>query len=132
MVDATHISFPANDRSYFSLLKKEIHKKVLEAGMEASRVAEVDIIVAEITSNLFKYADEGEILFGSFTENGTSYIELISLDKGPGMTKVFRMLEDGMQDLIVFINPGCFLLYFSWFFKFALLNQETPDFIFCF
>lgn len=96
MVDATHISFPANDRSYFSLLKKEIHKKVLEAGMEASRVAEVDIIVAEITSNLFKYADEGEILFGSFTENGTSYIELISLDKGPGMTKVFRMLEDGM------------------------------------
>ncbi|MBB6270557.1 anti-sigma regulatory factor (Ser/Thr protein kinase) [Pedobacter cryoconitis] len=96
MVDATHISFAANDRSYFSLLKKEIHRKVLEAGMEAARVAEVDIIVAEITSNLFKYADEGEILFGSFKENGVPYIELISIDNGPGMIKASRMVQDGV------------------------------------
>lgn len=96
MVDATHISFPANDRSYFSLLKKEIHRKLLELGMETSRISEVDIIVAELTSNLFKYADEGEILFGNFTEDGIPYVELISLDKGPGMMRASRMLQDGI------------------------------------
>jgi anti-sigma regulatory factor (Ser/Thr protein kinase) len=97
MVDATHKSFPATDRSYFSLLKKEIHNKMLEAGMAETRVAEVDIIVSEITSNLFKYADEGEILFGSFKENGIAYIELISIDRGPGMLNPSRMLQDGVS-----------------------------------
>ena len=96
MVDATHISFQANDRSYFSLLKKEIHSRILDAGMEASRAAEVDIVVAEMTSNLFKYAEGGEILFGNFKENGTPYIELISIDNGPGMHNPLRMLQDGM------------------------------------
>lgn len=97
MVDATHISLQANDRSYFSLLKKEIHQRLLDAGMENARIAEVDIIVAEMTSNLFKYADHGEILFGTFQEAGVPYIELISIDRGPGMQNPSRMIQDGMS-----------------------------------
>ncbi len=97
MVDATHISLQANDRSYFSLLKKEIHQRLTDLGMEAPRVAEVDIIVAEMTSNLFKYADGGEILFGSFKEDGIPYIELISIDQGPGMQNPARMMQDGVS-----------------------------------
>ncbi|WP_025143604.1 serine/threonine protein kinase [Pedobacter jeongneungensis] len=97
MVDATHVSLQANDRSYFSLLKKEIHQRLMDAGMEAGRIAEVDIIVAEMTSNLFKYADEGEILFGNFTENGVQYVELISIDSGPGMQNPARMMMDGIS-----------------------------------
>lgn len=96
MVDATHISFPASDRSYFSLLKKEIHRRLVEIGMDKYRVAEVDIIVSEMTSNLFKYAQGGEILFGNFTEDGIAYIELISIDNGPGMQHPQRMLQDGV------------------------------------
>jgi len=97
MVDATHISLQANDRSYFSLLKKEIHQRLVDAGMHAGRIAEVDIIVAEMTSNLFKYADEGEILFGFFTENGVPYVEVISIDNGPGMHNPTRMMRDGIS-----------------------------------
>jgi len=97
MVDATHISLQADDRSYFSLLKKEIHQRLLNVGMDAARIAEVDIITAEMTSNLFKYADGGEILFGTFNENGTPYVELISIDKGPGMRNPSRMMQDGMS-----------------------------------
>jgi len=97
MVDATHISLQANDRSYFSLLKKEVHQRLVDTGMESTRIAEVDIIVAEMTSNLFKYADDGEILFGSFSENGIPYIELISIDHGPGMQNPARMMQDGMS-----------------------------------
>ncbi|MGN7990386.1 serine/threonine protein kinase [Pedobacter sp. 22226] len=97
MVDATHVSLQANDRSYFSLLKKEIHQRLMDAGMEAGRIAEVDIIVAEMTSNLFKYADEGEILFGNFSENGVPYVELISIDSGPGMQNPSRMMMDGIS-----------------------------------
>lgn len=97
MVDATHISIQADDRSYFSLLKKEVHKRLILAGMEESRIAEVDIITAEMTSNLYKYADGGELLFGTFHEGGVSYVELICIDKGPGMKNPSKMIQDGMS-----------------------------------
>jgi anti-sigma regulatory factor (Ser/Thr protein kinase) len=97
MVDATHISFPASDRSYFSLLKKEIHRKAEEGGINITRLNEIDLIVAEMTSNLFKYGDDGEILMGLFSNNGSPYVELISIDSGPGISNPGRMMTDGMS-----------------------------------
>jgi len=97
MVDATHISFTADDRSYFSLIKKEIHKQATEAGMSPSRINELDLIVAEMTSNLFKYSDDGELLLGVFQNGGSPYIELISIDNGPGMINPAKMMQDGMS-----------------------------------
>ncbi|SKB48867.1 ATP-binding protein [Daejeonella lutea] len=97
MVDATHVSFNANDRSYFSLIKKEIHRVAEEAGMNSGRINELDLIVAELTSNLFKYSDDGEILMGVFSNGGSPYIELISIDNGPGMANPLRMMQDGVS-----------------------------------
>ena len=97
MVDATHISFNASDRSYFSLIKKDIHRRASEGGMPAVRLNELDIIVAEMTSNLFKYGQAGEILFGVFNNKGMPYVELISIDQGPGMINPSKMLLDGFS-----------------------------------
>jgi anti-sigma regulatory factor (Ser/Thr protein kinase) len=97
MVDATHISFTADDRSYFSLIKKEIHKAATDAGMNAVRISELDLIVAEMTSNLFKYSDDGELLMGVFSNGGSPYIELISIDNGPGMMNPAKMMQDGVS-----------------------------------
>jgi anti-sigma regulatory factor (Ser/Thr protein kinase) len=97
MVDATHTSFTADDRSYFSLIKKEIHKAAIEAGMNANKISELDLIVAEMTSNLFKYSDDGELLLGVFPNGGSPYIELISIDNGPGMMNPAKMMQDGMS-----------------------------------
>ena len=97
MVDATHVSFAASDRSYFSLIKKEIHRAAAEAGINVSRVNEIDLVVAEMTSNLFKYGDDGEILLGVFPNAGSPYIELISIDNGPGMLNPARMMIDGVS-----------------------------------
>jgi anti-sigma regulatory factor (Ser/Thr protein kinase) len=97
MVDATHVSFTANDRSYFSIIKKEIHRLAIEAGINQGRTNELDIIVAEMTSNLFKYSDDGEILVGVFLNGGAPYIELICIDNGPGIANPARMLQDGVS-----------------------------------
>ncbi|WP_207421312.1 SpoIIE family protein phosphatase [Desertivirga brevis] len=97
MVDATHISFRADDRSYFSLLKKEIHSRVSEAGFGTQKSAEIDIIVSEMTSNLFKYAIDGEILLSYGQENSIDYFEIISIDNGPGMSDAAKMVADGVS-----------------------------------
>ncbi|MBB5397506.1 ATP-binding protein [Mucilaginibacter sp. AK015] len=97
MVDATHISFTADDRSYFSLIKKEIHRMATEGGIGVARTNELDLIVAEMTSNLFKYSNDGELLVGVFANGGEPYVELISIDNGPGMVNPARMMQDGMS-----------------------------------
>lgn len=97
MVDATHISFSADDRSYFSLIKKEIHRSATDAGMNPARIHELDLIVAEMTSNLFKYSDDGELLMGVFANGGSPYVELVSIDNGPGIANPSRMMQDGVS-----------------------------------
>jgi len=97
MVDATHISFRADDRSYFSLIKKEIHRRAIEVGLSESRTNQIDLIVAEMTSNLYKYSDDGELLLGIFPNGGNPYIELISIDNGPGMINPSKMMVDGVS-----------------------------------
>jgi len=97
MVDATHISFTADDRSYFSLIKKEIHRMATEGGLAQARINALDLIVAEMTSNLFKYSDGGELLMGVFPNGGNPYVELISIDNGPGMINPGRMMQDGVS-----------------------------------
>lgn len=97
MVDATHKRFTASDRSYYAIIKKEVHNLALNAGFSEKRIGEVDIILAEITSNLHKYAKDGEILVGHFENNSEEYIELISIDNGPGMGDVQRVMADGFS-----------------------------------
>ena len=97
MVDATHISFRADDRSYYSLLKKDIHQRAVDAGFSKKQVAELDIIVSEMTSNLAKHALGGEILLGTVASDGNEYIEVISIDNGPGMQDPQKMIADGMS-----------------------------------
>ena len=91
------MSFAANDRSYFSLIKKEIHRMAAEAGIPAKRVNEIDLIVAEMTSNLFKYSEDGEILAGIFPNGGIPYLEVISIDNGPGILNLSKMMQDGIS-----------------------------------
>lgn len=97
MVDATHQSFDAADRSYHALIKKQAHSLAVKAGFDETRIAELDIVVAELASNLYKYANQGELLMGHCTQEDADYIELISLDNGPGMSDVPRMMADGFS-----------------------------------
>lgn len=97
MVSRTHISLRAEDRSYFAILKKEIHSLAITAGFSDARVGELDIVVAELVSNLVKHAGGGQVLVKLVEQSGLQGIELISIDNGPGMTDVSRMVADGVS-----------------------------------
>ncbi|WP_343691189.1 ATP-binding SpoIIE family protein phosphatase [Chitinophaga sp.] len=92
-----HLALNASDRSYFAILKKEIHAMAIAGGFSGKRIAEIDIIVAEIVTNLVKHAGGGQVLAKLIEENGKQGIELISIDNGPGMTDVTRMVADGVS-----------------------------------
>jgi anti-sigma regulatory factor (Ser/Thr protein kinase) len=96
MVNATHTRFIASDRSYYAIIKKEAHYIAVAAGFESKRIAEMDIVIAEMTTNLYKYANDGELLIGHFTGQD-EYIEIICIDNGPGIGETSRMLADGFS-----------------------------------
>lgn len=97
MDSTAHTCYNASDRSYLAILKKDIHTLVAEAGFSSQKAGEIDIVVAEMASNLIKHAGGGEILVRLLTDNDNEGIELISIDNGPGMADPQKMEQDGMS-----------------------------------
>ena len=97
MVSPSHVVFNASDRSYMALLKKDIHRLCVENDFGEKSIAEIDIIVAEMTSNLIKHGGGGEILAGISEDTRGEALELICIDGGPGMQDSQKMLRDGVS-----------------------------------
>ncbi|RYY96191.1 MAG: serine/threonine protein kinase [Chitinophagaceae bacterium] len=95
MVSPVTLRLNAADRSYFAILKKEVHALATAGGFSAKRVAEVDIVVAELVSNLARHAGGGELFAKLFEDNGRQGLELIAVDSGPGISDLKAMMQDG-------------------------------------
>ena len=64
-------------------------------GFDETRIGHVSIVVAELATNLVKHAGGGELIFRALQCADTSGIEILSLDKGPGIKHVGESLRDG-------------------------------------
>jgi anti-sigma regulatory factor (Ser/Thr protein kinase) len=95
-VTGRHISFNLDDRSYLAILKREVHRLSVQCGLTEKKVAEIDIVVAEIGSNIIKHAGGGEVLV-MLTDTPHPAIEIIAIDSGPGIADLARMMQDGIS-----------------------------------
>lgn len=95
MVNAVHLRLNATDRSYFAILKKEVHALAVAGGFGVKRLAELDIVVAEIVSNLAKHAGGGEVLVKLVEDKGMQGLEILAVDSGPGISDLKGMMVDG-------------------------------------
>jgi anti-sigma regulatory factor (Ser/Thr protein kinase) len=89
------ISVAVEDQSQVSETRRratEIAERHGFGEVDAGRVA---LIATELASNVIKHGGGGEILLGSFNDADETGIELIALDKGPGMSDVSICLSDG-------------------------------------
>ena len=82
--------------------------QVGEARRAAARITElthlnetdrgkVAIIVTELTNNLVRHSKGGEILIQQLDAAGVEGIEVLSIDRGPGMGDSTRCLQDGFS-----------------------------------
>src|SRR6478735_3054457 len=97
MVNTIHTVYKAEDRSYFSILKKEIRAKAASGGFSERKLGEIDIIIAELVTNLVRHGGGGQLFVKLIEDSEIPGIEIISVDSGPGMADVNRMMEDGMS-----------------------------------
>lgn len=93
-----HHRYLIPDKSYASITKREIARLAEANGMSSADVGKLNIVVAEMASNLAKHASEGgELLVRLLGNAPIQGIEVISLDNGPGMSDPIRMQQDGVS-----------------------------------
>lgn len=90
-------SYVIEDRSYIAFVKREIHHLLTNANFSKTKVAEIDIIVSEITSNIHKHVGNGELLYRVILEDKRPVFEILSIDNGPGIKDVQLAKSDGVS-----------------------------------
>src|ERR1700722_9390929 len=95
MDEHLHSKFVLPDRTYQALVRSELRKLCKAAGFTGHRLGETEIVIAEITSNLVKHAEKGGEILARVFVRPVPGIEFIAIDRGPGMSKPGKMMEDG-------------------------------------
>ncbi|HEY4065141.1 MAG TPA: ATP-binding SpoIIE family protein phosphatase [Puia sp.] len=97
MAENPHTKYSLPDRTYQGIVRSELKKMAEQAGFSGHRLGEVEIIIAEITSNLVKHTLKGGEILARILVAPSAGIEFISIDNGPGMNRPDRMMEDGLS-----------------------------------
>src|SRR3954462_7200768 len=70
-----------------------------QIGFSEERAGRAALVTSELATNLAKHAKGGEILFRAIRKHGGAGspegIEILAIDRGPGMPDVGRAREDG-------------------------------------
>ena len=86
------------DRSFFAIIKKEVAKEGKALGFSPEKIGKLQLVVAELTSNLLKFGERNrELLWKTVQNKGEVAIEILALDKGPGISSIAQALEDGFS-----------------------------------
>jgi anti-sigma regulatory factor (Ser/Thr protein kinase) len=66
-------------------------------GFDEGRRSDVGIVVTELATNLVRHARGGQIVMRSLARDGTTGLEILSLDRGPGISSISAAMEDGFS-----------------------------------
>ncbi len=86
------------DRSFFSIIKRDIANQAKILGFSAEKIGKLQIVAAEMALNLLKFGERNrEFLWKAFQYKGEAGIEILTLDKGPGIRSISQAMEDGFS-----------------------------------
>ncbi|WP_207915394.1 SpoIIE family protein phosphatase [Micromonospora sp. 15K316] len=81
-----------------------------------TRIADLAIVAAELTSNLVKHAEEGSLLLRPVRREREAGVELIAVDSGPGMADLAISSRDGHSTVgTLGIGLGAIVRQATWF-----------------
>lgn len=64
-------------------------------GLPDSRIADLAIVASELGSNLYKHANDGAALVRAVRQDGEAGVEIVAIDRGPGMSDLASSSRDG-------------------------------------
>ncbi|MCC9137460.1 SpoIIE family protein phosphatase [Pontibacter silvestris] len=94
-----HQRFLIPEKSFASMVKRDITRLAEGYQFSPTEVGKINIIISEMLSNLAKHSPTGgELLVKPVgTKYNNEAFEIICLDNGPGISDPIRMMEDGVS-----------------------------------
>jgi len=89
------ISVPVTEASQVADARRRAIGLALALGFGETATGRVAIVATELATNLVKYATGGEMLLGTFEDETGTGVEIIALDRGPGLSDLADALQDG-------------------------------------
>lgn len=94
-VAAAHRSVPVSEPSQPSAARFVALEAAKRAGFNEEDAYRTGLVATELATNLVKHAKRGELLIRPLITGNDGALEIISIDRGPGMADVSASLADG-------------------------------------
>lgn len=89
------LSLDIHDLSQIAAARRAVAGVASTHGLDEEDAGRLAIVATELATNLLKHGGGGELLVGTFEDRTGAGIELVALDKGPGMADVRASTRDG-------------------------------------
>ncbi len=83
------------DQSQIAASRRAAEVLARNLGFDELRAGRLALIATEMASNILKHATRGHLMVARFDDSTGTGVELLAMDKGPGIGDVTRSLEDG-------------------------------------
>lgn len=87
--------FPIEEPSQVGGVRRAAMELAGRLGFDAQQAGKVGIAATESATNILKHARSGHLLVRPLHQEGVDGIEIVALDKGPGIADVTASLRDG-------------------------------------
>ncbi len=91
----TITALPVTDPSQVAQARRVATGLARELHFSEAEVGKLAIMTTELATNLVKHAGGGELVFNSVHDHGGNAVQVISLDRGPGMSNPAQSIRDG-------------------------------------
>ena len=91
------VALPITEMSQVGDARRTATALAARLGFDESRRNDVGIVVTELGTNLVRHARSGQLVFRSVSAGGATGVEVLSLDRGPGIGSVSEAMQDGFS-----------------------------------
>jgi anti-sigma regulatory factor (Ser/Thr protein kinase) len=89
------VQIPIRESTQVGEARRRVAALTTRAGLDDTQAGTCAVIVSEMATNLVKHAKEGNILLRTLAHGAVGGVEMISIDRGPGIRDVHRAIRDG-------------------------------------
>ena len=90
---------PVRERSDVALARRSVRRHAESARLHPDIIDRIEIVVSEGAANFIRHANGGEMLCGPNRQHNPTSFDIAFIDRGPGIARVERALEDGYSTI---------------------------------
>ena len=92
-----HQTIPVREMSQAGQARRTAAALAERLGFDSEESGRLGLVVTEAATNLVKHAQGGEIVLGPSFEGEARSVEVLAMDRGPGIPDIDRALSDGFS-----------------------------------